>query len=204
MLIVACDNARLIPLLPDFTQTNSLVLEDSWGGYCGLEGVAATYDLQRDVDGFTGKATFSVRGEPFDVREVITDVMIPGDIAKQFLSTIQLSPVREGEYEYADVQGCCDHYLSLSIALQVPDGKVRFYSPSREVNGRRWGSIFEGGDRIPWAVGVAGKIHVCNSAQPAKAYSLLDPYLKKEVLRKLIEEIGENPEGNTIKWACKT
>ena len=204
LLIVACDNTRPIPLLPDLTQASSLVIKNSWSGHGGLEYVEAHYDLQREAEGFNGKVTFTVEGEPFDARQVITDVVIPGDIAKHFLSMIEASPVKKGVYDYADVQGCCDHYPSLSIELQVQEGKIRFYSPSKQVNGSRWGSIFKGGDRIPWAVDLVGKIHVINSAQPAEAYATLDAYLKKEVLKKLIEEIGENPEGNIPNWNSKS
>jgi len=204
LLIVACDNTRPIHLLPDLTQASSLVIKNSWSGHGGLEYVEALYDLQREAEGFNGKVTFSVEGEPFDTRQVVTDVVIPGDVAKQFLNIKEVSPVKEGVYDYAGVQGCCDHYPSLSIELQVPKGKVRFYSPSRDVNGRRWGSIYEGGDRIPWAVDIAGKIHVINSAQPAEAYATLSVYLKKEVLKKLIEDIGENPEGSIPNWNSKS
>jgi len=201
VLIVACDNTRSGRVtLPDLTQASSLVIKNSWSGHGGLEYVEAHYDLQREAEDFNGKVTFTVRGEPFDARQVITDVVIPGDVAKHFLSMIEASPVKKGVYDYASVQTCCDHYPSLSIELQVQEGKIRFYSPSKQVNGKRWGSIFKGGDRLPWAVDLAGKIHVINSAQPAEAYATLDAYLKIEVLKKLIEEIGENPEGSIPNW----
>jgi hypothetical protein len=184
-------------MLPEFTHANAIAISDSWAGFGYIDVASASYELERKEGVFTGLATFTVQGDStrLGVHKVVTDVTVPADVADQFLSVIAESRAEEGEYDFDKISGCCDNVPALSITLRTGTAEIEFFSWSHQVNGQRWGSIFKGGNRVPWGVDFDGSTYVVNSGKPAEAYALLDPYLKKNMLADLIDQVGENPEG---------
>jgi hypothetical protein len=184
-----------ITALAPLTQTRFLKIADTWNGLTYLAPVEAIYNLERGRDGFTGRADFEVGGNEksslIKQYNASADITIPEVVAQRFLNMLAESQAQEGIPNYTEQ--CCDNYPSLSIELQLEGSKIVFHSASLQVEGSRWGSVFKGGSRVPWGLEFTGQTYVINSARPAEAYALLNPYLKKEVLEKLIEASGENP-----------
>jgi hypothetical protein len=147
-----------------------LTIEDEWAGL----GVShrAYYRLQRQTNGFTGKASFEVGWAA--PTAVIADVSVPMKAALEFFETLAQLPAVYGYYEPRIEH--TDDYPSVSIEVMLPDQTVRFYSRS------------QGENNVPWGLDVKGDTFVINSDEPARALNLLRPYLKRDVLRKLVDE----------------
>jgi hypothetical protein len=159
------------------SQVRSIRIEDDWTGLSPVAPIVAHYDLHRQNGSFSGKANFSVAGYT-QARTAVEEVSIPEDTVLAFLQLLSRSPTEYGHYE--PLFEHTDDYPSISIQLGVENDIVEFYTRS------------QGGDHVPWAGKVQGNIYVINSNLPAQALALLEPYLKKDRLKQLIEnnEVG--------------
>lgn len=153
-------------------QARSIRIEDDWTGLSLVAPIVAHYDLHRRNGGFSGKANFSVAGYRQE-RTAVKDISIPEDVALAFLKLLSESPTEYGYYEPRIEH--TDDYPSISIQIGLENDIVEFYTGS------------QGETHVPWAVKVRGSPYVINSDLPAQALALLEPYLEKDTLRKLIE-----------------
>jgi hypothetical protein len=69
-----------------------------------------------------------------------------------------------------------DDYPSITIKLHIKGDTVVIFTKS------------QGKDHIPWGVTLKGETFVAESDVPARALNQLEPYLKGDVLQKLIEQ----------------
>lgn len=145
-------------------------IEDAWVGLGNPHKVL--YELERQGSGLTGKARFEA-GWSEEVTAT-ADITISEDTTLKFLETLAQSPAVYGHYEPRIEH--TDDYPSLSIDIRLPDQPVHFYSRS------------QGETHVPWGLDIQDNTFIINSDEPAKALDLLKPYLKRDVLRKLLDE----------------
>lgn len=156
-----------LPELKALAGARSIRIQDNWGGLGPPR--TAQYELHPGANGFTGQATFSVS----DLHKT-EGVQIPISAAKTFFRILGEASLEEREY--VPRISHTDDYPSLQIELALENETVAFFTQSQ-------------GDRhVPWAVKIKGKTYVINSDAPARALAALDPYLKRDVLKKLYDE----------------
>ena len=148
----------------------AVTIEDSWVGLGNPH--KARYELERQGSGLIGKARFEAGWS--EGPTATANITVPVEATLDFLDTLAQSPAVYGHYEPRIKH--TDDYPSLSIEVRLPDQTVRFYSES------------QGETHVPWGVDVKGDTFVINSDEPARALALLKPYLKQDVLRKLLDE----------------
>ena len=157
------------------TQARSIKIEDEWIGLSHIAPIEAHYDLRRQNGAFSGKANFSVAYYYREKHTAVENIVIPEDMALSFLRTLAQSPTEYGYYEPRIEH--TDDYPSISIQIELEGESLKFYTES------------QGEDHVPWALDWKGSTFVINSDQPAKALALLEPYLKKDTLEKLIKNM---------------
>lgn len=157
------------------TTTLAITMRDDWAGLSKASPIRAHYTLNRADDGsFTGLADFSAgdqSGTPVAMTDTIT---IPAGVMKDFLEKLVAIPLVEGEYT-PKVEHT-DDYPNIAITVQVSSDTVSYYTQS------------QGDNHVPWAISLANKTYVVDSPAIADAYALLTPYLKKDVLDKVVQE----------------
>ncbi len=167
-------------VLAQLTQAQKFRIEDDWTGLSPLAPIDAHYDLRRQGDQFTGKANFSVAGYTRE-RTAVEEIAIPETIASDFLKMLSETPIEPPRYalgegpQYEPYMDHTDDYPSIRIEIELKDQTVNFFTSS------------QGENHVPWAVSVGEKLYIINSDQPMRALKLLAPYLKKDTLRKLID-----------------
>jgi len=168
---VSCVDATLSSYVPDLLEADGIQIKDDWAGFGWIE---AHYSLQRHQQGFKGTAHWraNLRGRiPEAANE---DVEIPLDVAQSFLKTLARTSLREGKYKPKIDH--TDDYPSISIEFEVKEEIVKIFTES------------QGEGNIPWGVTIRGKTFVVGSDIPARALKELEPYLKRTVLQKLLEQ----------------
>ncbi|MBI5877112.1 MAG: hypothetical protein HZB53_05620 [Chloroflexi bacterium] len=145
--------------------------------------IVGQYDLMPVTTGYTGTASFSVRGAYGDWNNVATateSLTLPKSIVSQFLSMLAASPVTAVIYRAVPTRTeSLSYEISIDIAAfnnRTFDNTTVFRSTSHEAG------------RVPWLVSVSGgKQGMIDVDTPQKAYDVLRPYLKQDVQRKMID-----------------
>jgi len=156
-----------VPELKELAKARTIRLEDDWGGLGPSRRVH--YELHPGADQFTGEATFSVSG-----LTKTESVQIPLSAAKSFFQILGEAPLEDREY--VPRISHTDDYPSLQIELDLGNETVTFFTQS------------QGERHVPWAVKINQKTYVIDSDAPARALAVLDSYLKRDVLKKLLEQ----------------
>jgi hypothetical protein len=160
------------------TEARIIRIEDDWGGFSPFSPLKAHYQLQRGASDFSGKATFSARRYARFSKEVVEDISIPIDKANGFLST--LSGVRITPGKYVPRIEHTDDYPSIRIQIELKDQKIDFFTES------------QGERHVPWGATISGKSYIVDSDLPSRALESLRPYLKRDVLTRLVNSIQSN------------
>lgn len=162
-------------VLPDVGQTASFTLQDGPGIWSPIGPVESRYVVQREDKWFNGQARFSARDEKSGrERKAEASVNIPLAVAQAAFQILATAPLKEEEYVPDGRQ--TDYFPHIEWALKVKANVVTFYTDS------------QGENHVPWAVKFGGKTYVIHSDAPARAYKLLLPYLKKDVLKDMMDE----------------
>lgn len=167
--------SSLQSIIPDLAQTDSIQISDEWTGLSRVAPIEANYSLARSGEGFSGEAKFSVAGYSEQTELTASEaVAIPATATETFLKTLSSLTLKEGKYvpkiEHTD------DYPSISIELKLKTDAFRVFTKS------------QGEGHAPWGVEFKGKTYIVESDAPAKALTALEPYLKRDVLQKLIEQ----------------
>ncbi len=132
------------------------------------------YTLERQGNQFEGEGVFklalSYAGGP---GEAIKPIIIPLDIAQQFLKLLAETPVEEGSYKGSPIATTTDNFPNLELIIETNFGTVRIFSRSQQPN------------FFPWSIFFANREFTATNADPFKAFSLFKPYFKKETLKDL-------------------
>lgn len=172
---VSCSsNSSLNTTMPDLSQTDSIQINNGWSGLSPVAPIITHYSLQRYEQGFKGEARFSVAGYSKQPRQASAEIEIPLNPAQSFLKTLATVSLKEGKYEPKIEH--TDDYPAISFELKTGTDTVLIFTKS------------QGEGHVPWGVTFKGKTFVVDSDVPARALKELEPYLKRDVLRKLIEQ----------------
>jgi hypothetical protein len=180
--------ARLLAALPE---TQSIRIDDSWMGLSPVAPLNASYALERQGAQFVGLGEFGARGMVFGSiqsgprRTATRDIVLPPADAETFLR--MLTGIQAVERPYDPQLRITDHYPSLSIRLETPDGTLTVFSQA------------QGTDRVPWALRLGERTFVVDSDLPTRAFATLEPYLHRDVLQSLADEVlrARRDAGNT-------
>ncbi len=171
----AAVKGSVLPDLSKILQSDSILITNEWVGYSKIGRRQAHYTLKRNGTAFHGEARFSVGWN--DEKSTTTIIKIPLKAVQEFLKILSETPLEEGSYKpRIEVT---DSYPKIKIELETKEERFVFWTES------------QGADHIPWGVRFAGKEYVANSGVPASALNVLAPYLKEDVLGKLIKEIDK-------------
>lgn len=162
--------------VPNLAHAQSIAIDDVWNGFNRAAPIEAHYALQRGADGFAGHADFSAgRSYPGGPKQARADIVIPQAAIDKFFAALTQTPLHLGPY--APTRRHTDDYPDIAITLAVDGREIVFASQS------------QGKERMPWQVKIDGREYVCESGQPAAALELLAPYLKRDVLNAILEQL---------------
>ena len=173
--------------LSQIVQADSIRITDEWEGYGPFSPISASWDLHRAQNGFSGTASFRAQphyslffSRPDLEGKVLTeraDILVPLGSMNNFLSRLSRARLFEGEYVPSIPRTAS--YPSISIEIKVGHDTITFFTRS------------QGKDHIPWGVTIQGETYVVVSSDvPARALEEdLEPHLKREVLKELINSV---------------
>jgi hypothetical protein len=156
-----------LPELKALAAARAVRIEVGWGGLG--PGRSEHYELHADANQLAGEATFSVRG-----RTKTESIRIPLSAAQTFFRILGEATLEEREYVPRIMH--TDDYPSISVELDLGNETVTFFTQS------------QGESHVPWALKIKQKTYVIDSDVPARALEALDPYLKRDVLKLLLDE----------------
>jgi len=171
--------ASVIVHLPDSKELRLITIDDSWGGYSRPSALSASYTLTSTTEGLAGEGEFDAKDFDLYATKAVTGVGIPESEVQRFVSLLDGVQAEGLIYDCASIARGLDHYPNLDIELHYNQSTVTFWSCSQDA-GFAADAIVEGGDRTPWAVVIEGKTYTIKSDIPARAYAILNPYLKKD------------------------
>jgi len=157
-----------LPELKALAGARLIRIQDGWGGLGPSR--SAHYELHPSENQFTGEATFSVGG-----LNKTENIQIPFNAAQTFFRILGEASLENKEY-FPQIWHT-DDYPSLKIELDLEDEAVTFFTES------------QGESHVPWAVKIGEKTYVIDSDVPARALAALNPYLKRDVMKKLHDEL---------------
>ena len=162
--------------VPDLARAQSIAIDDVWNGFNRAAPIEAHYVLQRGADGFRGHGDFSAgRGYPGGPRQGHADIAIPQAVIERFFAALAQASLHPGPYK--PKRGHTDDYPDIAITVALDGKEVVFASQS------------QGKERKPWQVTIDGREYVSESGEPAVALELLQPYLKRDVLNAILEQL---------------
>jgi hypothetical protein len=173
--------AKQTRTFPDISTAYSITIIDNWSGLNPAAPINSLYILENPTDHiddtqFQGSALFSAGGYSGTTKKETTQINVPKDVIKEFLHKLsQASPVN-GNYEPFFEH--TDDYPEITIRVLYGNAEtIEFYTSS------------QGDEHIPWKVTYDSNSYVVNSGTPTQALEILKPYLAKDVLEKLVEQI---------------
>lgn len=164
------------------SEIRSIELEDHWSGLNDYGPTASYYSLLPAGTEFVGQVNFRVGGDFMDPIAEIQDLQIPVENIQSFINKLAESPSIQGKYE--PLIEWTDDYPSLSIDIKLQAESILFYTSS------------QGEYHKPWAIFFKDRTYIVNSTAPMDALNQLAPYLKKNRLRELEQEVLNNPYTN--------
>src|SRR4030095_4445625 len=114
--------------IADASKVCSLQLQNDWMGLSEFGPVKRAYLLKPDVQGFSGKAVFSLGGGPHTLSKEFP-LSIPRDAVQGFFSKLSKSVLEKGEYKPKIDH--TDDYPSLGITVEGAGSKMEFFSQSQ-------------------------------------------------------------------------
>ncbi len=180
ILSIGCAALRSPEQLPPLSQPSWIFLQDDWNGYASFAPLEAKFNLKPTTDNYTGTVYFAAGGNFGQTFTVGDRIEIPLDVADRFLAT--LSEVSLAESGYAIPTSAPDDYLQKSIRLELDKKTVTFSTNSSD-----------GGWKITITTpdDVKGKVYTIRTTLPNQAIELVNPYLKRDVQQKLIDQANQ-------------
>ncbi len=193
LLLLACNSCTHAPIEPvaqsqpltpppslaAVMQAQTVEIYNDWNGYSDITPVLRHYKLRIERQKLVGNAHVAVGGYGADGvhQQQTTRLSIPATVATKFLATLSRTPLQVGLYKPKTAR--TDDYPSIKIQLKIDRQEVIFSSQS------------QGNNYIPWKVRVthanSTTEYISNSALPAQALQLLDPYVARHGIDKIIQ-----------------
>jgi hypothetical protein len=177
-----------LPNLADLftiSEIRSISIQDDWAGLIDYGPTLSYYSLMPNGSEFTGLVNFTVGGD-FNKRPIseTNDLHIPTKGIEAFLKKLASTSYRKGKYE--PFEQWTDDYPSLEIRVLLRHDEISFHTTS------------QGEYHTPWAMIYLGQTFVVDSATPMDALKVLLPYLKKDRLAALEDQVLKEPYDNGI------
>lgn len=172
-IIVAINPPSFTPRLY-FVAVKTITIRDYWVGYSPVAPIEANYQLSLEGSVLNGTAQFAVGSFSANrpSQQDTVNISIPADITLAFLGKLKESVLVEGVYPPRVER--TDDYPSISITIETRREAIEIFTES------------QGREHIPWGVRMRENTYVVDSAIPAQALAILDPYLRQDVLREMI------------------
>jgi hypothetical protein len=139
--------------------------------------IEARYSLTRGSSGFVGPATFSVGSSA--PQKATANILVPYAAVRQFLEQLAGIPLKEGYRPTEPAPGGAFPDIRIEVKAAEKSMALITKSPGREL--------------LPWGVEFTGRTYTIESNVPPKAFSTLQPYLKREVLDSLTQTVTARP-----------
>jgi hypothetical protein len=170
---------KRLPSLATVLQANTVEIHNDWNGYSDITPILRHYKLRLEQQKLIGNAHVAVGGYGAAGinQQQTTKIAIPAAVSAKFLATLSKTPIQVGNYQpKIDRQ---DDYPSIQIKLQIDRQQVIFSSQSQSSN------------YVPWKVTIKQDnrttAYISNSALPAQALQILNPYLDLPGIDRIIQ-----------------
>lgn len=155
----------------------SIEIHDDWTGFSPMAPIKAHYSLRRSGGGLKGRASFSIGGYSGHPRSAQAQISVPRSTAAKFVKLLVASPLTLGKYRPRLT--VTDGYPSISITVKTKKTKeptLVFHTES------------QGATHVPWGLRIGGEAYTITSPEPARALKMISPYLKHDVLERLMAD----------------
>ncbi len=162
---------------------SSIYVNDSWNGLNRAAPLVSRLCLLRQPGGFEGRALYTAGHEASGqfntgLVERTGQVRVPETEINRFLQLVSELPVKEGVYKPKTDH--TDDYPNLLVELKGLAGLLKLFSQS------------QGGERVPWGLTFNNRTFVINTAEPEKAYQVLEFYFNPgKIQQELIKEVEQ-------------
>jgi hypothetical protein len=169
---------RQLPLAV-LARAETVEIYNDWNGYSDITPILRHSKLHIDRQKLVGNSHIAVGGYGAAGihQQQTTKVQIPAAVTAQFLATLAKTPLQVGTYKpRMDLN---DNYPSIQIQVTVARQQITFSSQSQADN------------YVPWKVTLQqhnrATEYISNSAFPAQALKLLNPYLDRAGLDAIVQ-----------------
>jgi hypothetical protein len=160
-------------------RAETVEIHNDWNGYSDITPILRHSKLRLDRQKLVGNSHIAVGGYGAAGihQQKTAKVQIPAAVTAQFLATLAKTPLQVGTYKPR--LDAIDHYPSIQIRVTVSGRHITFSSQSQADN------------YVPWKVTLQQKDrateYISNSAFPAQALRLLNPYLDRTGLEAIVQ-----------------
>jgi hypothetical protein len=165
--------------LTNVMQSETVEIANDWNGYSDITPVLRRAKLRRERQELVGNAYIAVGGYGAAGihQQQTTKVKIPAAVTAKFLAMLSKTPLQTGIYRPSISR--TDDYPHIKIQVKINGQQVIFSSES------------QGSDYVPWKIVLSKKntttAYISNSPFPAQALQLLNPYLDRQGIDRLIQ-----------------
>jgi hypothetical protein len=193
LLLLSCSSCAQAPLAPaaqsqplvapppltTVMQAQTVEIYNDWNGYSDITPILRHYKLRIAQQQLVGNAHIAVGGYGAAGvhQQQTTRLAIPAAVTTKFLTMLAKTPLQVGTYK--PMLARTEDYPSIKIQLKIDRQEVIFSSQSQANN------------YVPWKVSViqanSTTEYISNSPLPAQALRLLDPYVARHEIEKIIQ-----------------
>jgi hypothetical protein len=193
LLLLSCSSCAQAPIAPaaqsrqlaapppltTVMQAQTVEIYNDWNGYSDITPVLRHYKLRVAQQQLVGNAYIAVGGYGAGGvhQQQTTRLAIPAAVTTKFLAMLAKTPLQVGAYKPTIAR--TEDYPSIKIQLKSDRQQVIFSSQSQSHN------------YVPWKVSIiranSTTEYISNSPLPAHALRLLDPYVARHGIEKLIQ-----------------
>ena len=169
---------RQLPLAV-LTRAETVEIYNDWNGYSDITPILRHSKLHLDRQKLVGNSHIAVGGYGAAGihQQKTSKVQIPTAVTAQFIATLAKTPLQVGTYKPR--LDAIDNYPSIQIRVTVAGQQITFSSQSQADN------------YVPWKVTLLQHNrtteYISNSAFPAHALKLLNPYLDRTGLEAIVQ-----------------
>jgi hypothetical protein len=169
-------------------QATLVQIKNDWNGYSDITPIVRHYKLKPQASGMAGNGHFAVGGYgAYHIHQQYTKrISIPDPITRQFFQKLSETKMQHSS-KYQPVRSHSDDYPAVTIQVTTPQQEITFFSNS------------QGQHYIPWQIKTKGTTYISNSAAPAEALLLLQPYIDHPGLEQVISKRRLSPPTAQLK-----
>jgi hypothetical protein len=160
-------------------EADTVEIVNDWNGYSDITPILRRSKLRRERQELVGNAYIAVGGYGAAGihQQQTTRVKIPAAVTAKFLATLAKTPLQVGIYK--PKLDRTDDYPSIEIKVKIDGRQIIFSSQSQSI------------DYVPWKITINQKntaiAYISNSALPAQALGVLNPYLSRQGIDQIIQ-----------------